>query len=108
MHYKTVDNRVAIQTTGNMEYMESDIQVKQEKDATDSKMYVFSLSSFVNFHFSIISFYFDCDFRLCCECGILIEPNPANMCVHCLRNHVDITEGKASNFSAINLPNTSN
>lgn len=33
------------------------------------------------------------NFRLCCECGILIEPNPANMCVQCLRNHVDITEG---------------
>lgn len=30
---------------------------------------------------------------LCCECGVLIEPNPANMCVACLRNHVDITEG---------------
>ncbi|KMQ89212.1 60s ribosomal export protein nmd3 [Lasius niger] len=30
---------------------------------------------------------------LCCECGTLIEPNPANMCVVCLRNHVDITEG---------------
>lgn len=29
---------------------------------------------------------------LCCECGSLIEPNPANMCVACLRNHVDITE----------------
>lgn len=32
-------------------------------------------------------------FRLCCECGCLIDPNPANMCVACLRNHVDITEG---------------
>lgn len=31
--------------------------------------------------------------RLCCECGSLIEPNPANMCVACLRNHVDLTEG---------------
>lgn len=31
-------------------------------------------------------------YRLCCECGILIEPNPANMCVACLRTHVDITE----------------
>lgn len=30
---------------------------------------------------------------LCCDCGVLIEPNPANMCVACLRNHVDITEG---------------
>lgn len=31
-------------------------------------------------------------FRLCCECGTLIEPNPANMCVACIRTHVDITE----------------
>ncbi|XP_020281417.1 60S ribosomal export protein NMD3 [Pseudomyrmex gracilis] len=30
---------------------------------------------------------------MCCECGNVIEPNPANMCVGCLRSHVDITEG---------------
>lgn len=30
---------------------------------------------------------------LCCECGILIDPNAANMCVNCIRNRVDITEG---------------
>lgn len=30
---------------------------------------------------------------MCCECGTVIEPNPANMCVGCLRSHVDITEG---------------
>lgn len=30
---------------------------------------------------------------LCCMCGTQIEPNPANMCVACLRNQVDITEG---------------
>lgn len=30
---------------------------------------------------------------LCCECGTVIEPNPSNMCVGCLRSHVDITEG---------------
>ena len=29
----------------------------------------------------------------CCECGTPIEPNPANMCVGCLRSRVDITEG---------------
>lgn len=28
----------------------------------------------------------------CCECGILIDPNSQNMCVNCLRAHVDITE----------------
>ncbi|KAF7991318.1 hypothetical protein HCN44_002880 [Aphidius gifuensis] len=30
---------------------------------------------------------------LCCRCGTLIEPNPSNMCVACLRSEVDITEG---------------
>ncbi|XP_020647474.3 60S ribosomal export protein NMD3 [Pogona vitticeps] len=30
---------------------------------------------------------------LCCQCGIAIPPNPANMCVFCLRTQVDITEG---------------
>ncbi|KAK0088365.1 hypothetical protein PV325_012263 [Microctonus aethiopoides] len=30
---------------------------------------------------------------LCCRCGTVIEPNPANMCVACLRTEVDITEG---------------
>uniref|UniRef100_A0A182N7U0 60S ribosomal export protein NMD3 n=1 Tax=Anopheles dirus TaxID=7168 RepID=A0A182N7U0_9DIPT len=29
---------------------------------------------------------------LCCECGVPIEPNASNMCVPCLRTHVDITE----------------
>ncbi|KAI8057684.1 NMD3 family-domain-containing protein [Syncephalis plumigaleata] len=30
---------------------------------------------------------------LCCSCGTAIPPNPANMCVDCIRNEVDITEG---------------
>ncbi|EQC42670.1 hypothetical protein SDRG_00397 [Saprolegnia diclina VS20] len=30
---------------------------------------------------------------LCCMCGISIEPNLANMCVACLSNEVDITDG---------------
>jgi len=30
---------------------------------------------------------------LCCECGAPIDPNPANLCVACLRTQVDITEG---------------
>ncbi|KAJ1522086.1 hypothetical protein ONE63_002397 [Megalurothrips usitatus] len=29
---------------------------------------------------------------LCCKCAVVIEPNPANMCVPCLRTVVDITE----------------
>lgn len=32
-------------------------------------------------------------FSLCCECGVPIVPNPSNMCVVCLRNHVDISAG---------------
>jgi len=31
-------------------------------------------------------------YSLCCQCGSLIDPNPANMCVACLRTNVDITE----------------
>lgn len=31
--------------------------------------------------------------RLCCTCGVPIPPNPANMCVACLRTQVDISEG---------------
>ncbi|KAJ2800098.1 ribosome-binding protein [Coemansia guatemalensis] len=30
---------------------------------------------------------------LCCECGSAIPPNPANMCVNCVRSLVDVTEG---------------
>lgn len=30
---------------------------------------------------------------LCCECGIAIAPNSANMCLGCLRARVDVTEG---------------
>lgn len=29
---------------------------------------------------------------LCCECGTLISPNPANMCVACIRTRIDISE----------------
>ncbi|KAG9306967.1 hypothetical protein G9A89_000881 [Geosiphon pyriformis] len=30
---------------------------------------------------------------LCCQCGTAIPPNPSNMCLNCIRNEVDITEG---------------
>ena len=30
-------------------------------------------------------------FRLCCQCGVPIAPNPANTCVACIRTQVDIT-----------------
>lgn len=29
----------------------------------------------------------------CCLCGVAINPNAANMCVNCIRNQVDISEG---------------
>ena len=28
---------------------------------------------------------------LCCQCGVSMEPNPANTCISCLRSQVDIT-----------------
>jgi len=30
---------------------------------------------------------------LCCMCGVQIQSNPANMCLNCLKQQVDITEG---------------
>lgn len=30
---------------------------------------------------------------LCCMCGDMIPPNPASMCVTCLKSQVDVTEG---------------
>lgn len=30
---------------------------------------------------------------LCAQCGTVINPNPANLCVNCVRAEVDITEG---------------
>ena len=29
----------------------------------------------------------------CCECGTLIQANPANTCINCLKSKVDITDG---------------
>ncbi|KAF1744895.1 LOW QUALITY PROTEIN: hypothetical protein MXB_919 [Myxobolus squamalis] len=37
--------------------------------------------------------------ELCCECGTLIEPNSANMCVFCIRKLTDISEGIKKNLS---------
>jgi len=36
---------------------------------------------------------------LCCVCGTLINSNTSNMCVNCVRNEVDITEGIPKNLS---------
>ena len=40
---------------------------------------------------------------LCCECGTPIDPNPANLCVACLRTQVDITEGIPKQVKILNL-----
>ncbi|VDP03752.1 unnamed protein product [Soboliphyme baturini] len=37
-------------------------------------------------------------FSLCCECGALIDPNPASMCVGCIRARTDITEGISKQY----------
>jgi len=36
---------------------------------------------------------------LCCMCSVLISPNPANMCVQCLRSKVNITDGIQTNIT---------
>lgn len=40
-----------------------------------------------------IALFLLCFSSLCCTCGVPIPPNPANMCVACLRTQVDISEG---------------
>lgn len=41
---------------------------------------------------------------LCCKCGILIQPNVANMCVKYLRSEVDITKGLQKPVIIIHCP----
>lgn len=67
-----------------MEYIEQPLQSEPVKAQMLVSINIFvAKTCFWNYIF----------FRLCCECGIVIEPNPANMCVGCLRSQVDITEG---------------
>ncbi|CAK8566686.1 unnamed protein product [Lathyrus sativus] len=40
----------------------------------------------------------------CCKCGILMQPNAANMCVKCLRSEVDITEGLLKRLVLVHCP----
>lgn len=40
----------------------------------------------------------------CCECGISIQPNVANMCVKCLRSKVDITQGLLRKLKLVHCP----
>ncbi|KAF7811549.1 60S ribosomal export protein NMD3 [Senna tora] len=41
---------------------------------------------------------------LCCKCGILMQPNAANMCVKCLCSEVDITEGLLKHLILVHCP----
>ncbi|KAG6498996.1 60S ribosomal export protein NMD3-like [Zingiber officinale] len=41
---------------------------------------------------------------LCCICGVAMPPNPANMCVRCLRSRVDITEGLIRHAAIVYCP----
>ncbi|KAL3527423.1 hypothetical protein ACH5RR_012079 [Cinchona calisaya] len=41
---------------------------------------------------------------LCCKCGILMQPNPANMCTKCLRSEVDITECLQKHVVIVHCP----
>ncbi|XP_073111663.1 uncharacterized protein [Elaeis guineensis] len=41
---------------------------------------------------------------LCCICGVAMAPNPANMCVRCLRSRVDITEGLPRHGAVVHCP----
>ncbi|KAL6503958.1 hypothetical protein OROGR_025881 [Orobanche gracilis] len=41
---------------------------------------------------------------LCCKCGILMQPNAANMCAKCLRSEIDITEGLQKQATVIHCP----
>ncbi|KAK2090605.1 ribosome-binding protein [Saguinus oedipus] len=42
--------------------------------------------------------------NLCCECGVPISPNPANICVACLRSKVDISQVPLSTDHLQSLP----
>ncbi|KAF7824525.1 60S ribosomal export protein NMD3 [Senna tora] len=41
---------------------------------------------------------------LCCKCGILMQPNAANMCVKCLCSEVDINEGLLKHIILVHCP----
>ncbi|XP_008796291.2 60S ribosomal export protein NMD3 [Phoenix dactylifera] len=41
---------------------------------------------------------------LCCICGVAMAPNPANMCLRCLRSRVDITEGLPRHAAVVHCP----
>lgn len=42
----------------------------------------------LNFFRLLIEFFFS----LCCQCGVLIDPNALNMCNGCMQTQIDITE----------------
>lgn len=40
----------------------------------------------------------------CCICGITIDANPSNMCLNCIRSHVDIGDGLQKEYTIIYCP----
>lgn len=63
---------------------------------SSARMYVKFIDPFIFYKNTMLDYLIINSFpiyRLCCRCGTVIEPNPANMCVACLRTEVDITEG---------------
>ena len=41
---------------------------------------------------------------LCCMCCISMPPNATNMCVNCIQNQVDITEGLQKHVTFLHYP----
>ena len=37
----------------------------------------------------------------CCMCGLVIDANPSNMCLNCIRNNVDISEGLQREYTIV-------
>jgi hypothetical protein len=65
-----------------MEYITDNV----ESMTTAGKMYVY------NFFLINSKFWFLIKSSLCCQCGVLIDPNALNMCNGCMQTQIDITE----------------
>lgn len=71
------------------------IEVNPAKNTSSSKMWVeksFPNETNLNFSFDSSSIFFVKPNSLCCQCGVLIEPNPLNTCVQCIQAKIDITD----------------
>lgn len=82
-HCPCLNSSHAISDRLTMEYL-TDIN---ESTSTAGKMSVTTSSSSIfrnRFLLSLSS--------LCCQCGVLIDPNALNMCSGCMQTQIDITE----------------